>query len=92
MAHALSLALCPEDGPPAEGILPELCKISRPHSARFLDPFITARQVAGQHITKRRRLPTIPITRLESEELWLVSASDEEISAELASDSDFDSE
>jgi hypothetical protein len=92
MAHALSLALCPEDGPPAEGILPELCKISGPHNARFLDPFIAARQVAGQPITKRRRLPTIPITRVESEELWFVGVSDEEISAELASDSDLDSE
>lgn len=69
MEHALSLALCPEDGPPAEGMLPELCKISRPHSAHFLDPFIAARQLAGQPITERRRLLTIPIARSEGEEL-----------------------
>ena len=97
MTRELSYALCPENGPPlTEGILPKLCKISRPHHARFegmLDPFIAARQAAGQPIVKRRCPPT---SDSESEdhdlEWWLAGDSDEEITTELDSDSDFDSE
>jgi hypothetical protein len=56
----LSFALCPEDGPPVEGILPKLCKISRRYHARFggmLDPFIAARRGRRRPISKRRRPP-----------------------------------
>jgi len=87
----LSFALCPEDGPPAEGVLPKLSKLLRPHHALFegmLDPFIAAREAAGQPISKRRCPPT---SDSESEdELWWLLASDEEVSTELDSDSEFD--
>jgi hypothetical protein len=97
MTRELSYALCPENGPPpTEGILPKLCKISRPHHACFegmLDPFIAARQAAGQPIVKRRCPPTSDSESEEHDlEWWLAGDSDEEITTELDSDSDFDSE
>ena len=100
MIRKLSFALCPEDGPPApEGILPKLSKLIRPHHARFegmLDPFIAARQAAGQPISKRRCPPT-PNSESEDHDdpwSWLASqlADDDEGSTELDSDSDFDFE
>ena len=100
MIRELSFALCPEGGPPAEGVFPKLSKILRPHHARFegmLNPFIAARQAAGQPISKRRCAPT---SDLESENdvdplSWLASQfnsddEDEEGSTELDSDSDFE--
>jgi len=59
----LSLALDPDDdGPSAEEILPELCKLARPHYGRFgntFDGFIAARRGVGRDIIKCRR-PPIP--------------------------------
>jgi hypothetical protein len=92
MTRELSRALCPEDGPPAEGILPMLCKFSRPHKSRFkgmLDPFIAARRAMGQSLTKRRRPPN---SNFENEESWPCNDPDEEISTELDANSDFRSE
>ena len=89
MTRELSFVLCPEDGPPPEGILPKLSKFLRPHHARFkgkLDPFIAARQAAGQPIAKRCRPPTSD-SESEDELWWLAS---DEGSTELDSDSDFD--
>jgi hypothetical protein len=44
-----------------QSFLPELCKLARPDYTRFLsefDFFVASRRDVGQHITKRRRLPT----------------------------------
>jgi len=100
MSREVSFALCPEDGPPAEGVLPKLSKLLRPHRAHFegmLNPFIAARQAAGQPISKRRCAPTSDSSSESEEEddpmSWLASqlASDEEEgSTELDSDSDFE--
>jgi len=109
MARELSFALCPEDEAVAEGVLPKLRKLSRPHHHRFegmLDPFIVARQAAGQPIAKRRRPPNETETEDEEERLgtleWLLAAellacdSDEDdeegISTELDSESELDFE
>jgi hypothetical protein len=94
MTSELSFALCPEDGPPAEGILPKLSKLLRPHHARFegkLDPFIAARQAAGQPISKRR-CPRTSDSESEGDlDLWDLLAEDsDEASTELDSDTDFD--
>jgi len=99
MIRKLSFALCPEDGPPApEGILPKLSKLLRPHHARFegmLDPFIAARQAAGQPICKRRSAPTSDSESEDDDDPWSWLASrlaDEEGegSTEPDSDSDFE--
>jgi len=100
MSREVSFALCPEDGPPAEGVLPKLSKLLRPHRAHFegmLNPFIAARQAAGQRISKRRCAPTSDSSSESEEEddpmSWLASqlASDEEEgSTELDTDSDFE--
>jgi len=58
----LSLALSPNDNGPSSEILPQLRKILRSDDARFrdaFDGFIAARQDAGQHIVKRRRVPIL---------------------------------
>ena len=60
MMGALSYALSDNDNGPSMEILPELCKLTRPHDTRFCNTFhdlIASRQNAGRHITKRRRLP-----------------------------------
>jgi len=91
MTSKLSLALCPLDGPPAEGVLPKLSKLLRRHHARFdgiLDPFIAARQAAGQPISKRRCPPTYTDSESEDDESWWLGSEDEG-STELDSDSDF---
>jgi hypothetical protein len=105
MARELSFALCPEDEAVAEGVLPKLRKLSRPHHDRFegmLDPFIVAQQAAGQPIAKRRRPPNSDSESEEEEEPtleWLLAGDSDEddeegISTELDSESelDFDSE
>ena len=101
MSHKISFSLCPEGVPPAEGVLPKLSKLLRPHCAHFegmLNLFITACQATGQPISKRRCAPTSDSSS-ESEEddpmswLALQLASDkEEGSTELDSDSDLDFE
>jgi len=90
MTRKLSDALCPGDGQPAEGVLPKLSKLLRPHHADFggiLDPFIAARQAAGQPISKRRYPPTYSDSESKGE-LWF--GSDYKSSTELDSESDFE--
>ena len=98
MTRSLSYALCPEDGPIAEGVLPKLSKFLRPHNASFedmLDPFIAARQAAGQTIVKRR-CPHTSDSEDEDELWWLAESSDDDgATTELDSDEeeeDVDSE
>lgn len=103
MTRELSLALCPEDGTVAEGVLPKLRKLLRPHHARFegmLDPFIAARKAAGQPIAKRRRPPNSdsegedgegddsPWTMLE----WLLTGGDSDEDEEEGISTELDSE
>ena len=59
-------------------ILPELCKLTRPHDTRFYNMFndlIASRRDAGRHITKRRRLP---IRRSLRKDEGLDASKDEE--------------
>ena len=70
MMQKLSDALCPGDRQPAEGVLPKLSKILRPHHADFggiLDLFIAACQAMGQPISKHRYPPTHSDSESEDE-------------------------
>ena len=92
----LSAALRPDDDGPSVEILPELCKLVRPHNGSLggaFDGFIATRRLAGRQVIKRRR-PRIPCSKSyccwEDEDgpsFWRNDGFDSD--TELDSDTDF---